>query len=269
MFKFITDRPLWVNLLVIIVLSAFLIFGMLELLGVITNHGKYLTVPSVVGKNTEDAIKILEEKGFDVEIQDSVYTDTASKGIVLKQIPDPLSTVKINRTVLLTVNRKTLPMVDMPALEGKSLNFALEIMKRSHLKLGDTVFRPDFMKGSVIEQNFHGGRIKPGAKLPWGSAVDLVIGSGLNDEPILVPDLVGLTFEEAKMVLQENGIIIGAVLTDEDVKDSAAAFIWKQLPPRYNEVKEPVYIQSGQLLDLWLTTDLAKHPESDTLINKP
>jgi hypothetical protein len=71
------------------------------------------------------------------------------------------------------------------------------------------------------------------------------------------------------MVLQENGIIIGAVLTDEDVKDSAAAFIWKQLPPRYNEVKEPVYIQSGQLLDLWLTTDLAKHPESDTLINKP
>ena len=260
MFKFITDRPFWVNFLVIVALTAFILFGMLQLLGIITHHGQYLTVPSVVGKKTDEAIKLLEDKGFEVVIQDSVYTDTASKGIVLKQIPDPSSTVKINRTVLLTVNRKTLPMIDMPALEGKSLNFALEIMKRSHIQLGDTIFRPDFMKGSVIEQNFHGNRIKPGFKIPWGSAVDLVIGSGLTDEQLVVPDLTGLTFEEAKIVLQENGILLGAIITDEEVKDSAAAFIWKQMPPRYNEIKEPVFIQPGQLLDIWLTTDMANHP---------
>ncbi len=226
------------------------------MLGVMTNHGAYLTVPSVVGKKTDEAVKFLESKGFEVVIKDSVYTDTAKNGIVLKQIPDPNSTVKINRTVLITVNRVTLPMIDMPALEGKSLNFALEILKRSHLKLGDTIYRPDFMRGSVLEQLFRGNKITSGSKIPWGSRVDLVIGSGLNQDPILVPQMEGMTFEEAKILLQENGILLGAVVADPDVVDSAAAFIWKQSPPRYDDQKEPVYIQPGQLMDLWISKEM-------------
>ncbi len=226
------------------------------MLGVMTNHGAYLTVPSVVGKKTDEAVKFLESKGFEVVIKDSVYTDTAKNGIVLKQIPDPNSTVKINRTVLITVNRVTLPMIDMPALEGKSLNFALEILKRSHLKLGDTIYRPDFMRGSVLEQLFRGNKITSGSKIPWGSRVDLVIGSGLNQDPILVPQMEGMTFEEAKILLQENGILLGAVVADPDVVDSAAAFIWKQSPPRYDDQHEPVYIQPGQLMDLWISKEM-------------
>ena len=255
MFKFITDRPFWVNLLAVIVLSFLIFFTILQLLGVITNHGKYLSVPSVVGKKTTEAIKFLEDKGFEVIIQDSVYTDTAKMGIVLKQIPDPNSTVKINRTILLTVNRVTLPLIDMPALKGKSLNFALEILKRSHLVLGDTTFRPDFMQGSVLDQLYKGNEIKSGTKVPWGSSIDLVIGSGLNQAPILVPDLTGLTFEEAKIILDENGILLGALVPDPGITDTAAAFIWKQSPPRYDDQKVPVYIQSGQLMDLWLSVD--------------
>jgi len=226
------------------------------MLGVMTNHGAYLTVPSVVGKKTDEAVKFLESKGFEVVIKDSVYTDTAKNGIVLKQIPDPNSTVKINRTVLITVNRITLPMIDMPALEGKSLNFALEILKRSHLKLGDTIYRPDFMRGSVLEQLFSGNKITSGSKIPWGSRVDLVIGSGLNQDPILVPQMEGMTFEEAKILLQENGILLGAVVADPDVVDSAVAFIWKQSPPRYDDQHESVYIQPGQLMDLWISKEM-------------
>ena len=256
MFKFITDKPFWVNLLAAFVLAFLLIFFVLQMLGVMTNHGAYLTVPSVVGKKTDEAVKFLESKGFEVVIKDSVYTDTAKNGIVLKQIPDPNSTVKINRTVLITVNRVTLPMIDMPALEGKSLNFALEILKRSHLKLGDTIYRPDFMRGSVLEQLFRGNKITSGSKIPWGSRVDLVIGSGLNQDPILVPQMEGMTFEEAKILLQENGILLGAVVADPDVVDSAAAFIWKQSPPRYDDQKEPVYIQPGQLMDLWISKEM-------------
>jgi beta-lactam-binding protein with PASTA domain len=254
-FKFITDRPFWVNLLAVLTLSFLILFTILQLLGVITNHGKYLSVPSVVGKKTNEAIKFLEDKGFDVIIQDSIYTDTAKMGIVLKQIPDPNSTVKINRTILLTVNRVTLPLIDMPALEGKSLNFALDILKRSHLKLGDTIFRSDFMRGSVLAQEYEGNKILSGTKVPWGSSINLVIGSGLNETPILVPDLTGFTYDEAKIVLLENGILLGAIIPDQGITDTANAFIWKQSPPRYNEQKEPIYIQSGQLMDLWLSVD--------------
>jgi beta-lactam-binding protein with PASTA domain len=264
-FKFITEKPFWVNLIVAIAIFFILIFTILQLLGSITNHGKYLSVPSVVGKKTEQAIKFLESKGFDVEIQDSVYTDTAKMGIVLRQIPDPNSTVKINRTILLTVNRMTLPLIDMPALEGKSLNFALDILRRSHLKLGDTIYKPDFMRGSIIEQRYRGGKITSGSKIPWGSAIDLVVGSGLNLEPILVPDLLGLTFAEANSILQENGITIGAILADPGITDTASAYVWKQNPPKLNEQNEPVFIQAGQIMDLWISTE--RRVERDSTIH--
>jgi beta-lactam-binding protein with PASTA domain len=153
-FKFITNRPFWVNLLVAVFIAFLIVFIFLQLLGVITKHGEYLTVPSVVGNKTADAVKSLESKGFEVVIQDSVYTDTAKMGIVLKQLPDPNSTVKINRTVFLTINRVTLPMVEMPSLEGKTFNFALEVLRRSHLALGDTVYQPHFMRGSVFVTKF-------------------------------------------------------------------------------------------------------------------
>ncbi|MBC7935147.1 MAG: PASTA domain-containing protein [Rhizobacter sp.] len=256
MFKFITHRPFWVNLLAIILLVFIVIYLLLKMLGGITNHGAYLTVPSVVGKKTADAIKFLEAKGFDVEIQDSVYTDTAKMGIVLKQLPDPNSTVKINRVVYLTVNRLTLPLVDMPSLQGKTLNYALEILKRSHLVLGDTVFKPSFMMGSVLEQSYKGGAILSGAKLPWGSRVDLVVGSGLSEERFLVPDLIGLTLEQAKALLEEKGIMLAGTIADPGVADTSAAFVYKQLPPRFTEDRQAVFISSGQVMDVWVSKEM-------------
>ena len=216
----------------------------------ITKHGEYLTVPAVTGQKTTDAIKFLESKGFDVVIQDSIYTDTASMGVVLKQLPDPNSTVKVNRTVFLTINRLTLPLVEMPALEGKTLSFAMDVLNRSHLTLGDTVYKPHYMRGSVLAQSFKGKDIKSGSKIPWGSSIDLVIGAGLSEERIQVPSLIDLTLAEAKIVLDQNGLEIGAIVIDPGITDTAAAFVYKQSPPRYNQDKEPIFIQAGQLMDL-------------------
>ncbi len=253
MFTFLTRRPLWVNFLAAIAFAALIIFGFLQLLGLITNHGQYLVVPSVIGKSKTEAVKFLESKGFDVVIQDSFYVDTAKKGIVLKQLPDPNSTVKINRTVFLTVNRLTLPDIEMPSLIGKTLNFAILILERSHLKLGDTTHKPDFMQGSVLGQVFNGDNIMPGAKLPWGSSVDLVIAGGLTEERIPVPSLLGLTMEEAKILLESYGISFGAVIPEAGITDTAAAFIYKQKPAELSDEKMRNYIRSGQLMDIWIS----------------
>ena len=267
MFEKIASKPFWVHLLIVIALSVTIFFTVLQLLGTITHHGEYLKIPSVLGKNTKAAVKILEDKGFDVMIVDSVYTDTAANGVVLKQLPEPNSTVKINRTVMLTVNRVTLPLMDMPALEGKSLNFALDILKRSHLILGDTIFRPDFMRGSVLEQRFRGDKIEPGAKIPWGSAVDLVIGSGLSEEPVPVPDFTGMTFQMVRDSLDHMGVLLGAVVLDPDVIDTVTAFVWRQAPPKLNDQNEVIMIKPGQLMDLWLSTK--PRLSSDTLRKNP
>ena len=190
MFKFITNRPFWVNLLAAIVLALLLLFLFLKTLGWLTRHGEYLKVPAVTGMKTDEAVKLLEKQGFDVYIQDSVFTDTAARGIVLKQLPDPNSTVKINRTVFITVNRMVPPMIEMPNLEGQNLSFALNILERNHLKLADTVFRPDFMAGSVLEQQYNGVRIKAKSKIQWGSSITLVVGSGPVGAVVLMGVLI-------------------------------------------------------------------------------
>ncbi len=253
MFQKLREKPFWVHILIIIAIVILFLFSFLQLLGIITKHGDYLTVPAVVNKSTAEAIKLLESKGFDVMIQDSVYTDTAKMGIVLQQFPEPNSTVKVNRIVLLTVNRVTLPMVDMPSLQNKSLNYAIEILKRSHLLLGDTSFRNDYAQGAVLEQRFNGNILESGAKLPWGSKVDLVVGAGLSDQEQAVPSLLGLTYGEAKSILEQQGILIGSVVGDPGITDTANAFIYKQIPPKLDDDKQQRFIRSGQVMDLWLS----------------
>lgn len=266
MFKFLTNRPFWVNLLAAVVLAFLLFYGFLKMLGLITKHDATLTVPAVMGKKTEDAIKLLESKGFEVQIQDSVYTDTAAKGIVLKQLPEGNSTVKVNRMVFITINRVVPPSFDMPKLEGQSLGAALDILERSHLKLEDTLFKPDFMKGYVLEQQYKGRKIVPGSKIQWGSKITLIIGAGVENERMIVPDVIGLTYAEAKAQLEAQGIIVVAA-PNANVKDTGLAFVFDQRPPRFNEEKLPNYIQPGQVMDLLLQTEA--NIVRDTLGHKP
>ena len=253
MFKFITNRPFWVNLLAAIVIAFLFLFLVLKMLGLITRHGAYLKVPAVTGMKTDEAVKLLEKQGFDVHIQDSVFTDTAARGIVLKQLPDPDATVKINRTVFITVNRLVPPMIDMPRLEGQNLSFALKILERSHLKLGDTIYKPDFMMGSVLEQQYKGVRIPEKTKIQWGSSITLIIGGGLESQQMLVPALVGMTYGEARAYLDQNNIGLGAVIPDGRITDTAAAFVFKQRPDRFDADQKPMFIQSGQLMDIWIS----------------
>jgi len=252
MFKFITHRSFWVNLLAAAALAFLIIFLILQLLGWITKHGEYLTVPAVKGKTTADAIKFLEDKGFDVVIADSVYTDTVKRGTVIKQLPDANSTVKINRTVFITVNRYVPPMIVMPSLEGKTLSYVLEILKRNHLQLGDTIYRVDFARGSVIEQQYKGVRIEPGAKIQWGSRINLVVGTGVDEKiNILVPDFFGKTYGEIKAELDSMGVLV-TVVANPDVKDTLNAYIYKQQPVHKDENNNWQYIKPGQVMDVYL-----------------
>ena len=254
MFKYLARQPFWVNLLVALLALFLFIFLLLQSLGWITNHGTYLKVPVVKGKKVEEAVKLLENKGFEVMIQDSVYYDSLPRGTVIKQLPEPDATVKSNRTVFLTINRSVPPLIDMPKLEGLSLRFALNVLDRNHLKLGDTLFRPHFMKGSVLEQQYNGNRISAGTKIPWGSNISLIIGGGLGDAQILVPDLVGMTVVEAKALLEEKGITLGSLQgMGIAISDTLNAFVAKQNPSVLDFDKKPNFIQPGQIMDLYIS----------------
>lgn len=255
--------------MVLVFLLGFLFF---QSLGWITNHGEYLKVPSVTGKKVDIALQLLEKAGFEVIITDSVYNDSLPLNTVKKQLPDADATVKVNRTVFLNINPAVLPLIDMPKLEGLSYRFAIDKLTKNHLVLGDTTMRPDFMKGSVLEQNYNGEKIDPGTKIRWGSSIGLVVGGGLQEQRVPVPDLTGLTVAQAKETLKSQGILLAAILTSGNVTDTLNAFVYKQNPDILDIDKTPVYIQPGQTMDIWVqvdkpVTDSIKNNIIDTLKN--
>jgi beta-lactam-binding protein with PASTA domain len=254
MFKFITHRPLWANILAGVIIAVIIFFIFVFSLNWFTRHDQALTVPQVMGKPYEAAKDVLEQAGFEVEIQDSIYVDTTKPMQVLKQVPEADEVVKVNRTVYLTINRSVPPMIEMPNIVGYSYRSAEMALRNSNLRPGDTTFKPDFAKNAVLEQLYNGDVIKPGTKIRMGSTIDMILGDGLGDTKFVVPSLVGLTFCDAKSRLDAAGISFGVIVAP-GIGDTCNAYIYKQRPERYDDEKNFRYIRSGQLMDVWLQTD--------------
>jgi len=262
MFDFITKKPLWVNLIASVVV-AILLFGLFLLsLGWLTDHGKAATVPSLTGKSLEEVKRVLDSTGFEWEVQDSVYVDSISPLQIVKQFPDADEVVKANRTIFLIVRSVEPPLVEMPNLIGYSFRNAAVVLKTMDLKVGDTLFRPDFARNAVLEQRMNGQLITPGTKIKKGSSITLVLGDGIGDQPIPVPALVGLNYLEAKVLLDSAGLSFGAIVLESGVQDTASAWIYKQSPETLDEDKAVQTIRPGQLIDIWLQ---AVRPRLDSI----
>lgn len=255
MFKFITHRPLWVNILAGIVLALVIFLIFIFSLNWLTHHDEKKTVPQVLGKSFESAREILENAGFEVEVQDSIYVDTTKPLQVLKQVPEADDQVKVNRTVYLTINRAVPPLIDMPNLVGSSYRSAAMSLKNYSLRMGDTSFRPDFAKNAVLEQHFNGQVIKPGTKIRMGSNIDLVLGDGVGTRQFVVPSLIGKTYCEAKSWLEANGLAFGSVVANGPIEDTCNSYIYRQNPEKYGDDNKFRYIRSGQLMDIWIQTE--------------
>lgn len=239
-----------------------MIFLFLQTLNFWTNHGEYLRVPEVKGKKLDEATRFLEDQGFEVIIQDSIFNDTVPPLQVLKQFPEPDQTVKVNRTVYLTINRAIAPLIDMPNLVGMSFRNAELELRAKGLKLGDTTYVPDIAKNAVKDQLFADASIRPGTKIAMGSTVSLILGAGIGNEVIPVPDLFGMPYIEAVTLLEANGISLGVVLPDPDVRDTTASFVYWQNPPRFNEQKKLNLIRMGQMMDIRLSVNKPERVDS-------
>jgi eukaryotic-like serine/threonine-protein kinase len=269
-FKFITHRPLWVNILAGLVLALLVFFLFLMSLKCLTRHGKSATVPSVAGKKYDEAKKILDKAGFDFEVQDSLYVDTLPPMSVIKQFPEADEIVKSNRTVYLIINRMEPPLVEMPNLVNYSFRNAEMVLANLGLKVGDTTFEPDFATNTVLKQLYDGELMAPGKKIRKGSVISLVLGDGVGKREFAVPIVTGMTFCELKEKLYGTGIVIGAVVADPDVTDTCSAWIYWQNPERFDEDKRINHIRSGQTIDVKLQVDKpSKKDSTDKLLPLP
>lgn len=265
MLKFVTHRPLWVNLITAVVLVVVLFIAFILSLNFITHHGRSRPVPQVVGKTFAEAKKILDTEGFDIVIQDSLYIDTLPPLSILKQVPESDAVVKVNRTVYLTINRSVPPLISMPNLVGYSFRNAVMNLASAGLRLGDTLYRSDFAKNAVLDQMFNGEHIAPGTKIQMGSTISLILGTGVGQMQFNVPNLLGWTYGDAKAKLEENGLNL--LVMQAEAKDTSNEYIYRQIPARLDEEGNPQRIHTGQLISVWLQT--AKPVVTDSTNNLP
>ncbi len=273
MFKFITHKSFFINLLAAVGLLLLLAFIFFSSLDYITRHNEKQKVPSVVGKNLAEAQKILEAGELVVSVQDSVYIDTAAPLAVIRQSPDADAEVKVHRTVYLTVNRAVPPSVEMPDLRGFSLKSAELYLQSIGLKRGDVTSTPDIARNAVKEQLYHNKAIAPGTKINMGSVIDFIIGSGIGQEAINVPDMVGMKVLQARLFLSNKGISIGSILVQGSIADTANAFIIQQSPLPFSTIGPGEVVANkinpGQIMDIWISnTPPAKDTSSPYIVPK-
>lgn len=236
------------NLFLVILLCAGFYFLFFASLSLITHHGSESKVPLVINRDLKSAREILEQNGFDISI-DSSYDPKQKPFTVLAQIPDPNAVVKKGRTIFLTVNKSEAPLTPMPKLMDLSYRSAVLILGSSRLVLGDTIHRPDFAKGTVLDMLYNGRPVRAGDMVPQGSKITLVIGEGFGSVESNVPDVVGMTADEGIAILNGNGLTV-TTIWDGYIDDSANAIIYKQTPAPYNELQMPNRIKEGDVIDI-------------------
>ena len=208
-----------------------------------TNHGQEVPVPNVINKSVHDAVKILEDAGLDYEVDSAAYNPKYRPLQVLKVYPSPGSRVKDGRAIQLMVNPKSWAPVAIPDVINKYSGLAFQRLEQVGLKVSDTIYEPSIQKDAVLRILFKGNPIKPGTKIPRFSLVDVVVGSGPLRN-ISVPNVVGLTVKEAKMVIARNLFELGSVNYEDGGNDDSDIVYYQD--PASGDIRD-----QGMQIDLW------------------
>lgn len=254
-FHFLKSKTFFKHLGIALVVVAAVLWIAFKCLDSYTKHGETIDVPDMVGMSINDLDALVSEKKLRYEIIDSIYDKKAKKGVVVRQDPDKGIKVKENRTIYLYVTAVLPPKVPMPKLQDKSLRQAVAIIETYDLRLGKTTFKADQCANCVLEQKVKGKKIDPGTMIEKNTVIDLVIGKGLSDEQVGVPNVLGLTLREAQAALAEAGLNEGAVSFD-GAPDSLRARVYRQYPFASKESS----VNVGRSVDLFLTTNKDKIP---------
>ncbi|MEL6694650.1 MAG: PASTA domain-containing protein [Bacteroidota bacterium] len=232
MLRYFISREFFLTLLGLILGGVLLYMAIFFwILPAYTRHGDGILVPDVGEIPYTEAVQLLEREGLrPAEKPDSIYVDNLPPGVVIKQYPVPYSRVKPKRTIALTINKFEPPMVQMPEVVDHTLYQAKVRLENWSLGIGRVMQRPDFAKNAVLEVRYKGNSIKPGTKIPRGSKVDLIVGSGKKEGYVEIPDLTYYTFEDAISIISSLQLGLGSVVYNPSGPADQIGKVYDQKP---------------------------------------
>ncbi len=215
-----------------------------------THHGQMLSVPDFSGMSIKQAEEIANSKNLKIEIIDSVYNGPGKRGTVIDQNPPADIKVKENRRIFVTMKSVLPKIIKMPNFIHTTLVQAKADIETYGLRIGELTYEPSIFDNVVLKQKYKHADIKPGADIPQGAEIELVLGKSQNLGNTVTPDIYGLNLEEAELESADFMLNIGTVLYDETVishDDSIRAKVIRQRP------KPGIIYKPGEQIDVWMS----------------
>ncbi|GFP29447.1 protein kinase domain-containing protein, partial [Candidatus Hakubella thermalkaliphila] len=161
---------------------------------------EYVDVPTVTGLSVPEAQQKLEDVGLDLKIVDQKPNHTVPAGHIIDQ--DPLAGARarkgdaVNVTISLGVET-----TKIPTLIGLTIDEAKEELRKAELQLGSVSHAPSssVAAGKIMRQS-----VDPGITVSKRSPIDVVVSQGVPK--VIMPDVVGLSFEDAAAILDQYGL---------------------------------------------------------------
>lgn len=167
----------------------------------------YLNVPEVempdlVGRTLPQAELISQQAGLTIAVTERAYSPTVSQDIVLSQDQPPGKRVKRGRRIGVVLSLGA-QLVTVPDLVRRTLQEAQLALEGSGLQAGTLQEGHDEIAkaGTVIRQD-----PPAGSRVPLDTPVLMVISRG--PPQVEMPSLVGRTLADARLLLEERGLVI-------------------------------------------------------------
>ncbi|MFI6234950.1 Stk1 family PASTA domain-containing Ser/Thr kinase [Micromonospora sp. NPDC050784] len=179
------------------------------------------SVPTLTGKTRDAAIAEIQRAGLSAQVGDAVLASDCTEGTVVKQNPAPTTQVEQNRTVIIQICGGK-PEVRVPAgLKGSKRESAIARLNEANLTFEVVTVNDEASQDEVL-------KVEPpeGESVPEGTKVKLTVSNGKVRE---VPDVVGLSQEEATRVLRNDGFTV-SVQDGPEVPAAQAGKVTDQSP---------------------------------------
>jgi beta-lactam-binding protein with PASTA domain len=164
-------------------------------------------VPNLEGKDVVYALELLTELELNTKVRGSEYTNDVPKNYVIFQEPQPGAEIKKGRDVKIILSKgpKTLFMPNLLALSVQQADILLEENGMCQGELSRT-YHSRVEKDHVIAQV-----PAQGAMISRGECVDVLVSMGARPRAFKMPDLIGLTLEDALQSIEKVELVIGEI----------------------------------------------------------
>ncbi|MFQ5452886.1 MAG: PASTA domain-containing protein [Candidatus Zixiibacteriota bacterium] len=197
-------------------LIVIMLYGVVNeiIMPLVTRHGTEFPLPDFSKQRIIDAQHILKELKLNYKISSEEFSPGKEKGIILNQFPIAGTKVKEERLIkfVISLGQKLIPI---PNLTGLSVRQAILNLETAGLKLGEIAWAfSDTLPEKLIVFSYPASE----TEIPIGSPVNLMVNRGRASNFTYMPNVVGLTIDEAVKRLEDKVLSLGIVTyrTDEN-----------------------------------------------------